>query len=65
MYSIIKNISVTANHLSIVLIGVLLISLRVNTIIFKMLAIVPNIQIYKTEKQEEHEHLTRHYCVFK
>lgn len=46
MYSIITNISVTANHLSMVLIGVLLMSLRVNTMMFNMLAMVPNMQIY-------------------
>lgn len=41
MYSIMTNISATANHFRIVFIGVLHMSLRVSTIILSMLAMVP------------------------
>jgi len=46
MYSSITNISATANHLRILFMGVLAISFLVRTIMFKMFAIVPNMQIY-------------------
>lgn len=45
------NISATASHFKIVFIGVLLISFRVSTMMFRMLAIVPNIQTCTGEKQ--------------
>lgn len=45
IYSSITNMSVTASHLRIMLIGALDISFRVSTITLKMLAKVPNKQI--------------------
>lgn len=50
MYSIITNISATASHFNNVLIGVLLISLRVRTIMFRIFAMVPNTQTFEKFK---------------
>lgn len=44
------NMSATASHFKIVFIGVLLISFRVSTMMFRMLAIVPNIQTYRRKQ---------------
>lgn len=45
IYSTMTNMSVTASHFRIILIGAFDISFRVNTITLKILARVPNKQI--------------------
>lgn len=53
IYSIMTNISATDNHFRILLMGVFVISLRVNTIIFNILAIVPNRHICNKQKKRK------------
>lgn len=51
MYSSMTNMSVTASHLRIMLIGALFISFLVRTITLKILARVPNRQICGTNNK--------------